>query len=271
MCVAVITDFGTQDNYVGIMKGVIKKINPDVDIIDINNNITPFNIKEGAYNLLTAFPYFPNDTVFLVVVDPGVGSKRRPVCLRVYTGQYVIAPDNGVLSFLIDYLIEKSIKFDIRVIENQEYQLNNTSDTFHGRDIFSPASAYISKGVDFSSIGDIINTNEVIKLKTIKPEIFDEGIRVSVINIDHFGNIITSLKVNEMLKYFNYGDLILLEINNNKFEILLGKTFSDGNIKDFILYSGSSGYIELGINQGSVVSKLDINYDSKIVFKFKVK
>ncbi|PJF20688.1 MAG: hypothetical protein CUN56_14900, partial [Phototrophicales bacterium] len=140
--VALLTDFGLEDIYVGVMKGVIASIAPDVQIVDITHSIRPQNVREGAFALMNSYHYFPPGTTFCVVVDPGVGSKRLPIAVKTADYQF-IAPDNGVLSYTLSRI---GADYEIVTLENPAYQRDHVSHTFHGRDIFSPAAAYIARG-----------------------------------------------------------------------------------------------------------------------------
>lgn len=182
--IAIITDFGDLDPYVGIMKGVISKITPGVQIIDITHNIPPGDIKRAAINLWQASDYFPIGTVFLIVVDPGVGTARRGLIIE-NGHQVFVGPDNGVFSFIL------GDNFNCWDLSNRELQLPGTSATFHGRDIFAPAAAYACKGVAGSSFGS--QMRDVVKLPSPLLQISKTQLNGEILLADQFGNLLTSL------------------------------------------------------------------------------
>ena len=197
--VTLTTDFGTADGYVGTMKGVILSIAPDAQLVDISHEIAPQNVRQAAYVLYTAYPFFPPHTVHLVVVDPGVGSARRPIALRTPAG-YFVGPDNGVFSYVmarepVEALVE---------LRDPRYRLPQVSHTFHGRDVFAPAAAHLAAGVPITALGP-----PVLDPVTFPPpclEITPEGITGEVLHADRFGNVITSIG-----KLMWVGDELVLE------------------------------------------------------------
>ena len=185
--ITLITDFGLQDGYVGVMKGVISNINPSASVIDISNTIAAQDIFQAACVLNNSYSYFPKGTIHVVVVDPGVGSDRKILCLK--TEDYVfLAPDNGVLSFVI----EKDESPSIREVTNGKLFLPRLSNTFHGRDIFAPVAAHISKGVSHKEFGERVDKTNEITLP--KPILSPEGkLTAEIIYVDSFGNLITNV------------------------------------------------------------------------------
>lgn len=180
------TDFGIANGYVGTMKGVILRVAPNVRLVDISHEIAPQNIRQAAYVLYTAYPFFPSHTVHLVVVDPGVGSARRPIALRTPAG-YFVGPDNGVFSYVmacepVEALVELS---------DPRYRLAEVSHTFHGRDVFAPAAAHLAAGLSITALGP-----HVLDPVTFPPprlEVAPGGVTGEVLHVDHFGNVITSI------------------------------------------------------------------------------
>lgn len=181
------TDFGLKDPFVGIMKGVIMSINPDAHVIDITHNISRHNIFEASQTLLMSYRYFPRDTIHVVIVDPGVGSDRRPI-LVMMGDYYFIGPDNGVFT-----PIYEEVKDSLTVIQltSIHYFMPVKGSTFHGRDIFAPVAAWLSKGIDTSRLGEEIT--DYVKIPSIKPTIEGKTIKGNVITIDVFGNAITNI------------------------------------------------------------------------------
>ncbi len=186
--IGIITDFGLQDQYVSSMKGVILSINPNAQIVDITHNIVPHQIKQAGFILWSVYKYFPKDAIFICVVDPGVGSNRSIIAVKI-KGMTFFAPDNGLLDFI---LAENTSAVKLKMIDKlaNNYILNKVSSTFHGRDIFAPIAAHVSKGLCIDKISQIVK-NE----KTISPFIYTrkDRRRFSILHIDRFGNIITNL------------------------------------------------------------------------------
>jgi len=179
-------DFGTADGYVGTMKGVILNIAPDTRLVDISHEIAPQNVRQAAYVLYVAYPFFPPHAVHLVVVDPGVGSARRPIALRTPAG-YFVGPDNGVFSYVmtcepVEALVELS---------DPCYRLVEVSHTFHGRDIFAPAAAHLAAGVPITALGPPVR--DPVTFPPPRLEVVSDGITGEVLHADHFGNVITSI------------------------------------------------------------------------------
>ena len=184
--VTLTTDFGTADGYVGTMKGVILDIVPNARLVDISHEIAPQNLRQAAYVLYTAYPFFPSRTVHLVVVDPGVGSARRPIALRTPVGSFV-APDNGVLSYVmarepVEALVE---------LADPSYCLPHVSHTFHGRDVFAPAAAHLAAGVPIASLGPSVT--DPVTFPPPRLEVTHDGIVGEALHVDRFGNVITSI------------------------------------------------------------------------------
>ncbi|HJT90289.1 MAG TPA: SAM-dependent chlorinase/fluorinase, partial [Bryobacteraceae bacterium] len=184
------TDFGLSDHYVGTMKGVILNICPRAQIVDISHQVAPFGIAQGAYLIAQAYPYFPPKTVHVIVVDPGVGSERRPILVEA-AGQYFVAPDNGVLA-----MIFAREKHTARIISNPRYFLQPVSRTFHGRDIFSPAAAHVAAGVPPRRLGNRID--DYIRPRFAAPAPAGKGVWTGqVLHVDRFGNLITNFRAGD--------------------------------------------------------------------------
>lgn len=240
------TDFGLSDHYAGTMKGVILGICPQAQIVDISHDVKPFNIPDGAYLIAQAYRYFPKKTVHVVVVDPGVGSSRRPILMEA-AGQYFVAPDNGVLS-----MIYKAEKHKIRLISNDRYFRHPVSRTFHGRDIFSPVAAHIAAGVAPARIGKTID--DYLKPAFGKPA--RTGKRTwtgQILRIDRFGNLVTNFHATD------FPDLekrdISLAIGPVEISVLAHNYTQCGADELFLIF-GSSGYLEVSLNQGSAAKKI---------------
>lgn len=256
--IALLTDFGLTDNYVGIMKGVIAGISPESRIIDISHDVLPQHIEQAAYLLTTSYTYFPNGTIFICVVDPGVGSSRKPVAVKA-AGKYFIAPDNGLLSCLLSQqIVDEAV-----VLDRPEYRLANISKTFHGRDIFAPAGAHLAKGVSFCQLGSSADPSSLITKPLFINRIDDDDtINGRVIHIDRFGNIVTSFHSKDIDKNLNW--LITLD---EYFVEGLKSTFSDVETGHPVVYIGSARYLEIGIRNGNAANrfkaKIGMNISAK--------
>jgi len=242
------TDFGLSDHFVGAMKGVILGIAPNAQIVDITHAIRPFQITEGAFAMAEACRFFPKKTVHVVVIDPGVGTARRPI-LAEAGGQYFVAPDNGVLS-----LVYARQKHRVRAVTAARYVLEPVSQTFHGRDVFAPVAAHLARGVPPTRFGKRIE--DYCRLGFGQPvrtgKRFWQG---AILKVDHFGNLITNFHITEfpLLEtrpfQFNVGQAAMGE---------LARTFAGGAAGEPALIVGSSGYLEVAINQGSAAERLGV-------------
>lgn len=256
--ITLITDFGLEDNYVGVMKGVIYSINPNVRIIDITHQIAPYDILGAGFILKSSFKYFPKGTVQVVVVDPGVGSEREIILIQTKE-YYFLAPNNGILSVVLD-------KFEwVRSIEvtNKAYFLENISTTFHGRDIFAPVAAYLSLGKKIEEFGSPIN-----KIKNLshqfKPKFHIDKIVGEIIYIDRFGNLITNI-VREKFPFDNSN--VLIEVNGYQIKGI-SQTYSQIKPEKLLAIWGSSEHLEIASNLGNAQQLLKIEKGkSKVIVK----
>jgi S-adenosylmethionine hydrolase len=244
--VTLTTDFGLSDHFAGTMKGVILSICPTATVVDITHGIGPFEISEGAFAIAEAYRYFSKKTVHLIVVDPGVGTSRRPI-LAEAAGQYFVAPDNGVLSMV--YAREKH---KVRAITSERHFLKPVSRTFHGRDVFAPTAAHLAKGAAAARFGKIISN--YYRLKFAEPVRTGKHFwRGSVLKVDHFGNLITNFHVDE----FDALRRRPFQLTCGPSEIgYLSETFAGGPPGEPVLIVGSSGYVEIAVNQGSAAQVL---------------
>ncbi|MFC1812837.1 S-adenosyl-l-methionine hydroxide adenosyltransferase family protein [Thermodesulfobacteriota bacterium] len=249
--VTLLTDFGVGDAYVGMMKGVILSVNPASTVVDITHHIDPQDITQAAYIIKSSFSYFPEGTVHLVVVDPGVGSDRSIIAMEI-RNHFFVAPDNGVLSILMH---EEKID-DIIRIENQNYFLKSVSRTFHGRDIFAPVGACISKGVDLRELGTAVNRDQLVCPDIRKPIISEKGELVgAIVFIDRFGNLITNMDL-KRLEIFCKTD------TENRLLVLIGEERISGLSTYYgqaepncpLAIIGSLGYLEIAVNCGNARS-----------------
>jgi len=256
------TDFGLDNWFVGTMKGVIKSINPDAEVVDITHAVRPFNISEAAFILRNSYGYFPSGTVHTVVVDPGVGSKRNAVVVK--SRRYLfVGPDNGVLSYAVDNEeIEAIVK-----IEKEEYLLTPISETFHGRDVFAPVSAYLSLGVEPGEFGPPLK--EIARLSPSVPQRISEREMVGhILCVDTFGNMVTDVTASLV-------EGLLKQSKTQKFRIFIRdreiiricKTYSEGKENELIALIGSSGHLEISVNRGRAADVLGMEAGGKFILK----
>ncbi len=248
------TDFGLSDHFAGTMKGVILSICPTAELIDITHQVSPFEITEAAFVISQAYRYFPRRTVHLIVIDPGVGTARRPI-LAEAAGQFFVAPDNGVLSMI--YAREKH---KVRAITSDKHFLKPVSRTFHGRDIFAPTAAHLAKGARPAAFGRLIE--DYCRLRFGEP--LRTGKRIwqgTILKTDHFGNLITNLHISEFP-----------DLDSRPFHLLCGQvtidhlnaTFAEGAPGEPLAVVGSSGYLEIVANRDSAAKILGLVTGSPI-------
>ena len=256
------TDFGLKDGYVGVMKGVIAKINPSANVIDISNNIGPQNIFQAAYVLYSTYAYFPKGTIHVVVVDPGVGSKRKIICAKI--NDYIfLAPDNGVLSLIISGDDSPSI----REVTNKELFLPEISNTFHGRDIFAPVAAYLSKGTSRKVLGKRV---EIMKEFNLPKPIRSPGgvLTAEIIHEDGFGNLITNVNKDIFDRLITRSGNLLIIAGKKKIK-KISTSYADAGDKETLAIFGSSGYLEISVRAGSARDILDLKKGDKLVLGYE--
>ena len=251
------TDYGTGDHLVAVLKGVILKINPEVTIVDITHEVTPFDLLDGALAIASAYPYFPPRTIHVVVVDPGVGTERRPLLVSGQN-QYFIAPDNGVLSGVF----EKEQNFLVRHLTSEHYFLQPLSKTFHGRDVFAPVAGWLSKHWQPGSMGEEITDFKRFALP--KPKEADGGLKGVVMKIDSFGNLMTNFRVDDLPAEAPEKGAIKLQVGTHAVSRLV-PTFASGNPGEAVAFVGSSGYIEIAVNKGNASKTLGIGRGAAVV------
>jgi len=249
------TDFGTANDAVAICKAVMIGIAPDVRIMDITHQVTPFSIEEAARFLSGVTPYYPAGTVFVVVIDPGVGTNRKAVVVKTKKGQYFVLPDNGLISPVID----RDGLDSAREITNSSWMIGDAiSSTFHGRDIFSPVGAHLAAGWDYTLVGPTVQ--QLVRLTPKTPNITDKGIEGDIIALDDpFGSLITDIPGEEFKKLgYSLGDRVIVLLNKKPFTLPYTKTFMDVPVGDPLLYVDSRGQIGLALNERnfSVVNKI---------------
>ena len=240
------TDFGTANDAVAICKAVIAGIAPDARLMDLTHQVTPYQIEEAARYLAGVTPYYPSGTIFLVVVDPGVGTSRKAVIVKSKKGQYFVVPDNG----LITPVIERDGLDSAREITNTAWMLNPpVSSTFHGRDIFSPAAAHLAEGWDFTMAGPEVP--QPVQLTEKVSSTSEKGIDGDIIGLDDpYGSLITDIPGEEFKKLgYEFGDKIIVQLNKKPLTVPYVRTFMDVPVAEVLLYVDSRGRVGLALNQ----------------------
>lgn len=229
------TDFGVRDGYPGVMKGVIYGISPESCVIDLTHEIAPQNISEGAFVLAAHFLYFPVNTVHVVVVDPGVGTERRAIAASV-SGQFFVAPDNGILTPVFRQAKSKEEPLEIIQLDNPHYWLSEVSATFHGRDIFAPVGAHLAAGVPLEQLGTQIDDPVFFEWPEPRPK--NNGVNGEIIYIDRFGNAISNIRASSIAHIKKP----VVSFRNRTAEGLV-KTFGEGMTEELIALWDSSKYL----------------------------
>ena len=254
--VVFMTDFGLADDSVALCKGVMYGIAPHLRIVDLTHQVNAFSIRDGARFLFGATPYFPAATVFVAVVDPGVGSSRKAVVVKSKRGQFFVLPDNGLMTMVED---RDGIEA-IREITNPDWMVGaKISSTFHGRDIFSSVGAHLARGDDWTRVGPPVK--ELVRLD-LKPARLDgKGLSGEVIALDgRFGNLITNISAEDFLKLgYQRGDKLKLTIAGRELEMPFVRTFSDVPLKQPLLFIDSRGRASFALNQASFAAAYDID------------
>ena len=244
------TDFGVVDDSVAICRGVMYSIMPEVRIVDLSHEVTPFSILDGARFLFGATPYYPAGTVFVVVIDPTVGSTRKAIVGKSKRGQYFVLPDNGLLT-----LVEQRDGIEaVHEITNTDWMIGTKlSSTFHGRDIFSPVGAHVARGDDWTRVGPEMPVASLVRLELKAARVDGRGATAEVIATDGpFGNLVTNLDAEDFLKLgYQRGQEVPLKLGGKEMKIKFVRTFSDVALKRPLLYIDSRGHFALAVNQGS--------------------
>jgi S-adenosyl-L-methionine hydrolase (adenosine-forming) len=251
MIIALLTDFGTQDYFVGAMKGVILSVNRHAAIVDITHEIAPQDINSASFILRNCYAEFPAKTIFIAVVDPDVGSSRRAILVETEK-YFFIAPDNGLLSFVF----EKAENYKVFEISREIFFRQPVSQTFHGRDIFAPCAAHLSRGVKPYEFGNEIN--DFVVLAKRNPKRVSKSItEAEIVFVDRFGNLISSLKAEDL------PDKFYLEINDQKIE-KLRDFFAEAEPGELFMIMGSAGFLEIAAFKNSAKDLLNVEIGQKI-------
>jgi S-adenosylmethionine hydrolase len=253
------TDFGLTDHYVGAMKGVVLNVNPSAHVVDISNSVQAYDVLDGAITISQAYKYFPANTVHLVIVDPGVGTSRRPLLVRT-DKHFFLAPDNGVLSFVFE---EEKERLQVRHITAEHYFLQPVSQTFHGRDIFAAVAGWLSKGVESSAFGEEIT--DYVRFAAPKPKAMAPNtIKGVVLKVDKFGNLITNIRPDDLPELFQ-AETPAFRIIIGKAEVTKMKTaYAQGTPGETFAILGSMGFLEIATNRGNAARMVGADKGSDI-------
>lgn len=258
--ITLLTDFGTTDYFVGAMKGAILSVNPEARIFDITHEAPPHNIRSAAFTLLAAHSTYPKGSIHVAIVDPGVGSARRPI-LAVGENYFFIAPDNGILS----WIYENESEISVFHITNNRFFRQPVSNTFHGRDVFAPVAGALSRGVLPAELGEEIT--DFVRFETSKPLKIDENtIRAEIIHIDHFGNCVTNLTQNDLLPNFREFSIEINEREISRLQNFYAEATQKGEI--FTIF-GSAGFLEIVAFQDSAARLLKAGIAQTLTVKKK--
>lgn len=261
--IALLTDFGLRDTYVGMLKAVIAGIAPEARVLDLSHLVPAHDVREGAFDLFVSHGYFPAGTVFCCVVDPGVGSSRRGVALRLRrdgSGPYTfVGPDNGLFTAVLDGAeVEAAASLD-----DPAYRLPVVSTTFHGRDVFAPAAAHVARGVAVEALGAGVDPATLVRLPWDRPRRIAGGWEADLIHHDQFGNLISNLALTDLQP-----DLTRWQVEIDGFEIgPIRRAFADVPVGRPLAYLGSSGLLEIAVRDGRASDVLSAHEGSVIVVR----
>ena len=241
-----LTDFGMRDDYAGVCRGVIKRIAPDVQILDVTHGISPQAVTEGALMLARAIPYLP-EGIHLAVVDPGVGGARRAVAIRARAGRLYVGPDNGLLTLAAPRdTIEAA-----RGLTNSRYHLEPVSRTFHARDVFAPVAAHLASGADFADLGEEVDPGTLVCIDLPQPTVGTGGIRANVLVVDRFGNLQLNLTRDHVATFgVQPGDRVELRFELDPYYAVVAETYEDASRGELLLYEDSYGAYAIAISGG---------------------
>jgi S-adenosylmethionine hydrolase len=262
------TDFDVKDDAVGICKAVMEGVAPGVRIIDITQQVTPFDIEEGARFLAGSAPYFAKDAVFVVVVDPGVGSKRKAIIAQSKVGQFFVLPDNGLLTLVAD----RDGIVAAREITNPAWMIGAAlSSTFHGRDIFSPSGAHLARGDDWTTAGPALDVSKLVRLDIRSAAIDATGLHGKVLGVDGpFGNLVLNVPAETFARLgYALGDAVPVTLGGSPYRFPFVRTFSDVAVGAPLFYIDSRGRLSLGINQRNFSETYKIAPGTELVIPAK--
>ncbi|NET59000.1 MAG: SAM-dependent chlorinase/fluorinase [Symploca sp. SIO2E6] len=251
--VTLLSDFGLRDVYVGVMKGVIAQINPRLRVVDLTHEIPPQNLAAASFSLMNAYPYFPQGTVHVAVVDPGVGSHRKAIAIQLDSG-FLVGPDNGLFSGVLS---QTEVIAVVELTNPEYWRTSEPSQTFHGRDIFAPVGAHLASGRHLEELGKIIEPTTLAQLPLPSTKATATGITGCIQYIDHFGNLITNIPATEV-----QGKTWSVVVGE---EMILGsQTYSGSQWGELVALIGSHGWVEIAVNGGSAQSQLQLDWGARV-------
>lgn len=256
--IALITDFGEEDFYVGATKGAMLSVNPEANIVDITHYIPKHDIRTASFIIANAAETFPEGSIFIAVIDPGVGTKRRCISLRTENGLYFIGPDNGVFTLPA----EKFGVDEVREVSNRELMMSDVSSTFHGRDIMAPVGAHLSIGTEFSRVGPEIKDMELLEIES--PKISGGKIQGKILRIDDFGNLVTNVKEDLIKELGGPGTTFKIQIEGEELEVPFVETFGEVPKGEKLCYLGSANLLEIAKNQENLADGLNLEKEDEL-------
>jgi len=258
--ITLITDFGIKDGNVGVMKGVIWGICPTAQISDLSHMIQAQNIREAAYIFARSVPYFPKDSIHIVVVDPGVGTKRRPMAAKI-GDWFFVGPDNGTITGLLQRAEQAGWQTEFVELNRIKYWLPNVSFVFHGRDIFAPVAAHVANGVPLRELGT--SFTDPLRLELPKPEKTKDGWRGEVIHIDHFGNISSNIRAEDLGEAMRQKENIMVHLNGMVIKGMVD-TFGERPVGELITLLGSTGILGISVVNGNAAAGFGVKIGDEI-------
>ena len=261
MIVTLLTDYGRDDDFVGVCHGVIRTIHPDADIVDITHGIEPYAVRHGALVLRNTLPYMPVG-VHVAVVDPQVGTERRAIALRTGDGRILVGPDNGLLSLAwercegVDQVVD---------ITRSPHRLEPVSATFHGRDIFAPVAAHLAAGAELADAGDPIEPDSLVRVELPDPRLDDGAVVAHALVIDHFGNVGLNVDHERLAGTgLTLGGRVAVDAGGERYVATYAQTFADVNPGELIVYEDAYRTLALAINRGDAAGTLDLGVDAEV-------
>jgi len=262
--ISIITDFGIKDGNVGVMHGVILGIAPDTKIVDLSHVVQPQNVREAGYILYRSATYFPKGTVHMVVTDPGVGTARRPMAARIGDWFYV-GPDNGIITMFLERAKQNGWPHEFVHLNKSEYWLPVVSHIFHGRDIFSPCAAHLARGVPMSELGTPFT--DPILLPLPRPEKTKNGWKGEIVEIDHFGNAASNIRMDDLGKAFDQKEKIHVKLKDVEIKGMV-HTFGERPVGDLIALMSSTGELCVSVVNGNAATRLGVKIGDPIEATF---
>lgn len=259
--IAILSDLGTRDYFVGAIKGAILSVNPDAKIVDITHEVPKYDVRGAALILAQVVKAFPEGTIFVTIVDPGVGTERKCVLLKTKNGLFFIAPDNGVLTLVAEQLGVA----ELYEIINRDLMMSGVSPTFHGRDIMAPVAAHLSLGVKPSEVGPELKGIKLLKLP--RPTATETELRGHIMSVDDFGNLATNIDASTISKFARTGEDIAVGVAGKVLTVKFARTFGEVRLGGYLCYIGSSGMLELAKNMGNLANELKIKIGDELIIR----